>query len=109
MNARADAYPDATVIDPDYHNVVLENEYVRVLESRAAPGAKTHMHSHPSRIIVSMKAARLKATFPDGSVRIWDLHPEQVMWMPADAHQWELLAGEVSAYVIEVKSAANSK
>lgn len=104
--AQAADFPDATVLDPDYHKVVLENEYVRVLESRASPGAKSHMHSHPPRIIVSMTAARLKAAFPDGKVQIWDLHPQEVMWMPADAHQWEVIAGEISAYVIEVKSAA---
>ena len=109
LTATAADFPDATVLDPDYHKVVLENEHVRVLESRASPGAKSHMHSHPPRIIVSMSAARLKAAFPDGKVQIWDLHPQELLWMPADAHQWEVLAGEISAYVIEVKSAAKAK
>lgn len=109
LTATAADFPDATVLDPDYHKVVLENEHVRVLESRASPGAKSHMHSHPPRIIVSMSAARLKAAFPDGKVQIWDLHPQELLWMPADAHQWEVLAGEIGAYVIEVKSAAKAK
>lgn len=109
LTATAADFPDATVLDPDYHKVVLENEHVRVLESRASPGATSHMHSHPPRIIVSMSAARLKAAFPDGKVQIWDLHPQELLWMPADAHQWEVLAGEISAYVIEVKSAAKAK
>ena len=109
FTANATDYPDATVLDPDYHKVVLENEHVRILESRASPGAKSHMHSHPARVIVSMTAARLKAAFPDGKVQIWDLHPQEVMWMPADVHQWEVVAGEISAFVIEVKSAAKGK
>lgn len=107
--ASAEQFPDATVIDADYHKVVLENEYVRVLESRASPGATSHMHSHPDRVIVSMDAARLKVTLPDGSENLWDFHPQEVMWLPADAHQWEVIAGEIAAYVIEIKSAEKAE
>lgn len=109
VTAWAEEYKDATVVDPDFHKVVFENEHVRVLESRASPGAKSHMHSHPDRVIVSMGAARLKVALPDGTKKLWDFHPQEIMWMPADAHQWEVVAGEISAYVIEVKSAAKAK
>jgi len=37
------------------------------------------------------------------------LHPDQLMWIPADAHHWELIAGEISAYVIDVKLVAKRR
>lgn len=37
------------------------------------------------------------------------LHPDQSMWKPADAHQWELNAGEISAYVVDLKLAAKRR
>ena len=32
---------------PDHHAVLLENERVRVLDTRLAPGERTPVHTHP--------------------------------------------------------------
>ena len=37
---------DALVAAPDYHKLLLENEYVRVLETTIPPGATTPVHTH---------------------------------------------------------------
>jgi hypothetical protein len=105
MAAAQAEYQDATVTDPEVHKVVFENEHVRVLEARAAHGAKSHMHSHPARLIVSLGSARLKVAFPDGTSALWDFHPGDFVWVDADVHQWEVIAGEINAFVVEVKSA----
>ena len=97
---------DSTVVDPDVHQVVLENEHVRVLEGRAAPGWKSPMHTHPPFVLVSVGSARLKFTFPDGKTSILDLRPGQVLWVDGVEHSWELLAGDLHAVVVEVKSAS---
>ena len=37
---------DAMLAAPDHHTVLLENESVRVLDTRLAPGERTPVHTH---------------------------------------------------------------
>lgn len=104
--ALAQKSKEATVVDPDVHHVVLENEHVRVFEARAGAGARSPMHSHPPFVLASLGSARLKLTLPDGSKEILDLRPGQVLWMENAEHSWELLAGNAHVIGVEVKSAA---
>ena len=98
---------DSTIVDPDVHQVVLENDYVRVLEARAAPGWKSPMHSHPPLLVVSLGSARLKVRTPEGQTQILDLRPGTVVWRDkAIEHSWELLAGDLHVVAVEVKAAA---
>jgi quercetin dioxygenase-like cupin family protein len=45
---------DPTISDPDKYRVVFENERVRVLEYRDAPGARTSPHDHPDSVMVTL-------------------------------------------------------
>src|SRR5687768_18490800 len=54
--AGAQSVPDALVADPDVHQVMLDNEHVRVFRALAAHGAKSPMHSHPPLVIVSLRS-----------------------------------------------------
>jgi quercetin dioxygenase-like cupin family protein len=54
---RSDQWParlDARVAAPDHHGLLLENEHVRVLDTRIRPGETTpvHTHSWPSVLYV---------------------------------------------------------
>ena len=100
---------DSTVVDPDVHQVVFENDHVRVLEARASHGAKSPMHSHPPLLIVSIGSARIKFTSPEGTKQILDLRPGMVVWLDGVEHSWELLAGEIHVVAVEVKSAQAAK
>ncbi len=101
---------DGTVADPDVHQVVLENDHIRVLEARAAPGYKSPMHSHPPLVLVGIGSARVKFTAPDGQTQIFDIRPGTVLWrdQPIE-HAWELLAGNLHVVAVEVKSAQAAK
>ena len=103
----AQTAPDATVIDPDAHQVVLDNEHVRVFAEDA--GYKSPMHSHPPLLVVSLGTARVKPTLPDGKKQILDLRPGTVLWLDGIEHAWELLSGEVNVVGVEVKAAKKSK
>ena len=96
---------DSTVADPEAHQVMLENEHVRVLRVVAAPGYESPLHSHPPLLIVSLGAARIETRKPDGTKRIVDLHPGQAIWSDANEHSWKLLAGEIDIVAGEVKAA----
>src|SRR5215831_20144022 len=37
---------DAMTAAPEHHKVLLENEYVRVLDTRLGPGEQTPVHAH---------------------------------------------------------------
>jgi quercetin dioxygenase-like cupin family protein len=96
---------DAVAVDPDVHQVILENDHVRVYDARAAKGRRSPMHSHPSLVFVSIGTARLNMTLPDGKSVVFDTYPGQAIWMDNPEHSWEMLSGEAHAIVVEVKSA----
>ena len=109
LTAAAQKSRDGVVVDPDVHNVVFENEHVRVLEARASHGRKSPMHTHPSLVLVSVGSARVKLTLPDGKSSMLDLRPGQVMWLENPEHSWELLSGDLHVVAVEVKSAQKSQ
>lgn len=52
MNAEKNDHPwlpslDAMTAAPDHHEILLENDQVRVLDTRLAPGERTPVHTHP--------------------------------------------------------------
>ncbi|GAB2663660.1 hypothetical protein [Kribbella swartbergensis] len=96
----------ATIVDPDAHQVLFENEHVRVIQARASHGWKSAMHSHAPMLVVNLGSGRQKVTWADGTTQIVDLNPGAVVWQEDSFdHAWELLAGEVNVVLVEVKSA----
>ena len=108
-SASAQTAPDATVIDPDVHQVVLENDHIRVIRAQAGAGRKSPMHSHPPLLLVGIGNARVKFGYPDGKSQIFDIQPGTVVWSEGGDHSWELLAGQVNVVAVEVKSAKAAK
>jgi mannose-6-phosphate isomerase-like protein (cupin superfamily) len=96
---------DAVALDPDVHNVLLENDHVRVFDARAGKGRKSPMHSHPPFVFISLGTARLNMGLPDGKSVIFDTYPGQVLWMENLEHSWEILSGDPHVIAVEVKSA----
>ena len=97
---------DSTIVAPEVHQVLFENEHVRVIDARAAQGSNVAMHSHPPMLFIGLGSGRQKVTWPDGTTQIVDLNPGAVVWQEEPfEHAWELLAGEVRVLLVEVKSA----
>lgn len=96
---------DATIADPAVHQVMLENDHVRVLRALATAGHKSPMHSHPPFLVVSLGTARMRVTQADGAQQILDLAPGAALWIDGAQHSWELLAGELNVVAVEVKAA----
>jgi hypothetical protein len=109
MAAGAEEIQDSVVADPDVHQVMFENEHVRVFRALAEAGTKSPMHSHPPMVLVSLSTARVRTMKPDGTQRILDMNPGQAIWIDGTEHSWELLAGEISVVAVEVKAAAAAK
>ncbi len=96
---------DAVAVDPDHHQVLFENDYVRVFEALASPGAVSPRHTHPPMVLVSLSKARLRMTMGDGETTIFDLNPGQALWLQDADHSWEMLAGQVHVIAVEIKGA----
>ncbi len=96
---------DAVSVDPDVHRVILDNEQVRVFDARASKGTKSPMHSHPPTVLISLESTRIRVTGSDGKTAVADLNPGQVIWLEGVRHSWELMAGELHAIGVEIKSA----
>ncbi|MGI8618157.1 MAG: hypothetical protein ACR2L6_03595 [Gemmatimonadaceae bacterium] len=105
-DVRAQTSRDALDVDPRHHQVLFENDYVRVFRALAGGGARSPMHTHPHRVLVSLGTTRLRMTLPNGTNPVWDFMPGQVAWMPADEHAWELVAGAVHVIGVEIKRPA---
>ena len=61
---------DAVAAAPDSHRVLLENDYVRVLEVIIRPGEREPAHTHrwPS-VMVGLDAARIRYYDAEGTLR----------------------------------------
>lgn len=56
---------DQAKTSADVTKVILENDRVRVLETRLKPGAKLIKHSHPAHVAYAVSSAKVKfTTFP---------------------------------------------
>lgn len=97
---------DAVVVDPSHHQVVLENDHVRVIRALVAPGARSAMHSHPPLVVVSLGTSRGRATDGKGVTSILDFQPGQIFWSDGLEHSWQMLAGQAHVVGVEIKAAA---
>jgi hypothetical protein len=98
---------DAVSSDPRSFRVLIENDRVRVLEYRSRLGfgvCGQGMHYHPAHVTVSLNAAKLKRTTPDGKVAVIDVPAGFVMYSEAETHSVEVVGGaDTRTYIIELK------
>jgi len=99
---------DATAAAPENHKVLLENDEVRVLEVRIAPGTREplHVHRYPSVIYVE-SSPHLIEHLQDGTVRDLGTRPAGARWLPvAQGHFLENVDSfPLRAIRIELKKA----
>jgi quercetin dioxygenase-like cupin family protein len=96
---------DPLEVDPQHYTVEFENERVRVIRLRYAPGEKSVMHSHPASVSVFLTDFYGQFTFPDGKTEEARAHAGQVFWDDPVAHLPENLSDKPFELIqIELKS-----
>ena len=100
-----DQAPDATEVDPIGHNIVFENEHVRILEVRSHSGQQLPMHSHPPRVVIPVGSYRMRSVDSSGAASTVDRRPGEAIWVDREEHEAEVLIGPTHVIEIEVKSA----
>lgn len=97
---------DPVKLSPQYYNVLLENDKVRVIEYRLKPGQKEPMHSHPAGIVYFFGNAKLKITSPDGKITESVHTPGETYWRDPVTHALENIGKtEGHAIAVELKCA----
>ena len=101
---------DAMLTAPNHHEVLLENDHVRVLDTRLGPGERTPVHSHrwPSSLYV-MSWSDFVRHDADGKVlvdsRTWENRPApgEALWSsPLEPH-WVENVGDAELRIIAVE------
>ena len=98
----------AATVQPQSYKVVLENEYVRVLEYNSRPGMGVcgdGKHSHPAHLTVPLSPGKAKVKV-GGKEIIAPAEIGAAFWEPAVTHEVENISGHnMRALIVEVKSA----
>jgi len=101
---------DAIAVDPEHHTVLLENEHVRVLDTRVPPGQRTAVHAHawPATLYVISWSDFVRHD-PDGNVLLDSRTmaakpaPGTALWgAPLPLH-WLLNVGDTELRIIAIE------
>lgn len=93
---------DPVPLYPENYRVLLENDRVRVIDFRLAKGAKESSHAHPAHVVHVIAPLKIRFTFPDGSMRIREAKPGEILYSDAVTHASENI-GENDAHGILVE------
>lgn len=92
---------DPIKTDPELYRVVFEHERVGVLNYRDRPGDRTHQHTHPDSIMVTLSGFRRRLVVGDRQVEV-DKPAHEVGWLPAQTHVGENI-GDTDTHVVFVE------
>lgn len=92
---------DPVETNPDLYAVVFENDRVRVLEYRDAPGTKSVPHHHPDSVMVTLSAFDRRLSSGGDSLDV-SLPPGAARWLGAQTHSGENI-GSTETHVIFVE------
>lgn len=106
MSNISDHTGDAVTIAPALHEVIFENDRLRVLKVTVKPGDTAEVHWHPENINYILAPGKLRFTKPDGSTVDVDLIDGQVTSSPESSHAVENIGDtEVQTVQVELKEA----
>ena len=101
---------DAMAVAADHHAILLENEQVRVLDTRLGPGERTpvHVHDWPAALYVMSWSDFIRRD-ADGTVLADSRNmasrpaPGEALWLPPLAPHWVENVGDADLHIIAVE------
>ena len=95
---------DVISVDPDNNKALFENDRVRIVESRYAPGSTSNMHSHPDLVAVALTPAKARFTLPDGQSVDMELQAGETLFLESTEHTIENTGtAEFRVILVELK------
>ena len=99
-----DPIDDIVKISPDVHQILFENDVIRVLEVTVKVGARVPMHTNPENVNYIVKPGTLRLIDPDGSSTEITVAERQVIPAPVGRHAVENVGTtDVRTICIELK------
>jgi beta-alanine degradation protein BauB len=80
---------DSTKADPQHHDVLFENDQVRVVHYLVPAGEKTAKHSHPDGVNIFLADAHYKNVSEDGKITELQAKAGTAAWRPSLTHLTE--------------------
>lgn len=76
----------AAEVAPDVYQTVFENDRVRLLEVRMAPGARSELHSHPNYLVYALSDGTVELADASGQGAEVEIRKGDTMWREAEEH-----------------------
>src|SRR5712692_7937623 len=94
---------DAVKVAPDVYTVLFENERVRVLDVRMAPGQSSPKHAHPDGVRYVLAPMKARFIGADGGAAEAEI-PAGAVWRPAEMHAVDNIGTtDIRAVAVELK------
>ena len=93
---------DPVKLSPQFYKVLVDNEYVRVLEYRLKPGQKEPKHSHPCGVVYYLTGTTWRTSSPDGKTTESETTAGTVVWRDPITHAAENV-GKTDARAIAIE------
>jgi quercetin dioxygenase-like cupin family protein len=77
---------DPLKVDRKHYKLEFENDDVRVIRIRYAPGEKSVMHGHPKSVTVFLTDCAGRFTYPGGKTEDFNVKAGQTMFFDAVEH-----------------------
>ena len=95
---------DPVRVAANVYTTLFENERVRLLEARIAPGDGSAMHGHPDYVIYNLAQAKVRFGSPSGETEEVELPAGAAIWRDAEEHTTENVGTtEARALLFELK------
>jgi hypothetical protein len=97
-------YSDACSADPQRHQVLYEDDHIRVLRVRYGAHEQSVMHGHPSTLIIPLTTSKLRYTDYKGHTTVVEAQAWQTMQISVGIHRPENLGDKAfDAIAVEFK------
>jgi len=95
---------DPVQVASNVYTTLFENDRVRLLEARLAPGDSSAMHGHPDYVVYNLGEGKVRFSSPSGETEEVELPAGVAMWRDAEEHSTENVGTtEVRALLFELK------
>ena len=98
---------DPTCTDPDKYVPIFENDWVRVLDYRDAPGEQTRPHQHPNSVMITLTDFQRRLSSGGKTAEV-DMAAGRAMWLPAQVHSgYNIGATDTHVIFVELKTVSS--
>ena len=95
---------DPVQVASNVYTILFENERVRLLEARLAPGDSSAMHGHPGYVVHNLGEGKVRFSSPSGETEEVELPAGATMWRDAEEHSAENIGTtEIRSLLFELK------